>query len=98
MATHTCEPYDKFITFYHLVLAQAGILKVTQTMALQFWHPGIRKQVAILVEHCECQESQKQSIGYGHLPLSQAPLVPQLLLFALYADMSPPALLSSKDC
>jgi len=59
---------DKFIEFYHLALAHAGMQKVTQTMTLQFWHPRIHKQVEILVGCCGCQESKKQGIGYGHLP------------------------------
>jgi len=69
---------DKFIHFYHLALAHAGMNRVKQTMTKHFWPPNIMKQIEQYMHKCEiCQKTNCQEKAMaGHLAHRQAQLVP----------------------
>ena len=68
---------DKFIQFYHLALAHAGITRVTRTVLQYFWHQDLTKRTEKLIQSCEvCQKNKLPGKGYGQLPSRQAQLTP----------------------
>jgi len=71
------ELLSKFIQFYHLALAHAGMNKVNQTMTTHFWSSNLMKQIKQYIQNCEiCQKSKLPGKSYGHLAPRQAQLVP----------------------
>jgi len=68
---------DKFIQFYHLALAHAGITRVTRMVLQYFWHQDLRRRTEKLIQSCEvCQKNKLPGKGYGQLPSRQAQLTP----------------------
>ena len=68
---------DHMIRWYHLVLNHVGMIRLHQTMALNFYHRNMRTRIEHLVQSCDaCQRHKLPGRGYGELPPREAQLAP----------------------
>jgi transposase InsO family protein len=65
------------VAWYHRVLVHPGKDRMIKTIAMHFYHPGLRTRVVEFVKQCKtCQEMKITNQKYGELPPREPELVP----------------------
>jgi cleavage and polyadenylation specificity factor subunit 1 len=61
------------LEFYHENLRHPGVVKMAESILMNFTWDGLRKDCEEFVSHCEqCQRFKNKKNHYGHLPLADA--------------------------
>jgi Integrase zinc binding domain len=72
-----CIPLNSVVGWYHRVLVHPGKDQMIKTIAMHFYHPGLRTRVVEFVKQCKtCQEMKINNQKYGELPPREPELVP----------------------